>query len=155
MKTYILNGKPFEVEEHLRYLDCFISASKPKLEPVFPDYYLGMLARREAELGRSAWDRQYREFFRQASRWVHETERQRFHQELIRIGKEKVLDRNYTFDGDEAHIIDALENRGSLALRVLMHYSDKDINSCYPSRRLIHVVPLVPKDNFMGGQGPV
>jgi hypothetical protein len=117
MKTFQINGKPFEFNEELQCLDFFLTDRKPNLVEVKWALLLEKL-----QDGSFQWDEATQTFVHDMSRWVHEAPRKRFYRNMKRDGM-VVICTEYFFEEDGGDkIIDGLENCGVVAAALCRHY---------------------------------
>jgi hypothetical protein len=117
MKTFQINGKPFEYNEELEYLDFYLEDRKPNLMQVNWPVLLERL-----ENGTLLWDEGMQKFVHDMSRWVNEAPRKRFYRKMKREGM-VVICTEYFFEQDGGDkIIDGLENCGVVAAALCRHY---------------------------------
>jgi hypothetical protein len=126
MKTVILNRLPFDYDETLPYADFTVKDGKPDFNIICGVFAVEALADLERRRG-PPWNHGFCEFFKLASRWVHEAPRKRGLRGLILHGM-KIMSTECFFveDGGEK-IIDALENWGKLAVRVLQRFGETGV----------------------------
>lgn len=117
MRTFQLNGKPFEFNEELEYYDFFLTDRQPNLVVVNWPVLLEKL-----QSGEILWDEATQKFVFDMSRWVNEAPRKRFYRNMRREGM-TVISTEYFFEADGGEkIIDALENCGVVASALCRHY---------------------------------
>jgi len=117
MKTFQIDGKPFEYNEELEYLDFYLTDRQPNLVQVNWPVLLERL-----QDGSLAWDEATQTFVYEMSRWVNEAPRKRFYRNMILEGMQ-VICTEYFFEQDGGDkIIDGLENCGVVSAALCRHY---------------------------------
>lgn len=117
MKTFFLNGRPFQFDESQEYYDFYLIKGKRQLVAVDFNGLLTLLETRQLE-----WNAIYDEI-RLLSRWEIEAPRKRGWRERIRSGM-LVLSAECFFEEDAGDkIIDKLENTGKVAVALCKHYN--------------------------------
>jgi hypothetical protein len=116
MKSYTINGVPFEYDETLPYADFYVDAEGGHLIGIdFDKFILGLQS--------GQWPlEEFKEVLVLLDRWERDVPRKRFYRGMVKAGSH-VLSGEYWFENvpdDEAEkIFTALENSGKVARRLL------------------------------------
>jgi hypothetical protein len=133
MQTYRINGTSIDFDDTLEYSDFFLEAGKPKAVRIDWTFILSGL-----QDGSIPWDKTAIDEVRLLSRWINEAPRKRFYRDMIRQGV-TVASAEYFFEADGGDkFIDALENSGKIAIKVLAAYGVEGV------KPINHTDPIAP-----------
>lgn len=128
VKTYTIGGKAFEFDETKKYLDFYLTSGVRNLVDVPFAAVLEALESSASMIGR------FTDELMMLDRWVHEANRKRFYRKMVLEGFTVVSGEYWFEDRDDGlAIIDALENSGRLARRILEAFDPSMAFACKQS----------------------